>query len=188
MACPKCGSEKLRYSDTFVDPFPVNGATLETACGTAYCAKCGTKLGDTTGTELPFAEAIWLSRTGVADGDTFRSMRSSLGFRAADLARLLQVRPETISNWERAKRPMDRAAWAVLAAMVEDCLACRTTVFDRLVRALNPDTPKGKVRLEAPVYRTERVYPGTKMKMGLPFGITRGGRRRRRRRNSSDAS
>jgi transcriptional regulator with XRE-family HTH domain len=71
----------------------------------------------------------------------FRS--APLGLSGASLAELLDVAPETVSRWESGKRPVDRAAVAVLGSLVVDSLNQRTETIDRL-RALREPPKLGK--------------------------------------------
>lgn len=82
------------------------------------CPVCGEKVID--GKVLLQKErevAASLAREGPVDGESFRFMRTTLRLRAADLAILLDVTPETISKWENGKNPVLRAAWVVVSDM-----------------------------------------------------------------------
>jgi transcriptional regulator with XRE-family HTH domain len=160
MACPKCGSMEEKRSvtlDAFDDPDEyVRGG----AYGTVTCAKCGTLLGESGIDEFDLARAQLLFRVGAGTGRAFRILRTALKFTGADLARLFDVRPETISHWENGKGPVDRAAWIALGALLEDCLACRTTMRERSLAAERPQVPRAPVAVDAPIERPERVFPG----------------------------
>ncbi|HUL59460.1 MAG TPA: helix-turn-helix domain-containing protein [Anaeromyxobacteraceae bacterium] len=69
---------------------------------------------------------------GVGTGEAVRHMRKALGLRATDLARLLDVTPETVSHWETGKCAPNRSAFVALAGMVQDALDDRTVTRDRL--------------------------------------------------------
>jgi hypothetical protein len=58
----------------------------------------------------------------------------------------------------------------VLGALVEDCIACRTTIRDMLLAALDPQKPKGTVKLDALFARGDRPWPAEVMaaKMAPP--------------------
>ncbi|HET9598967.1 MAG TPA: helix-turn-helix domain-containing protein [Anaeromyxobacteraceae bacterium] len=73
-----------------------------------------------------------LADHGVHDGEAFRHLRRALGLRAAELARLLDVTPETISHWETGKSTPARGAFVALAALAQDALDGRTATRDRL--------------------------------------------------------
>ncbi len=74
-------------------------------------------------------------------------MRKVLGFRAEDLAGLLDVTEGTVSRWENDHARVDRAAWATLAAMVSERLAGQSSTLDRLRASKEPREPHGPMRL-----------------------------------------
>jgi transcriptional regulator with XRE-family HTH domain len=61
----------------------------------------------------------------------------------AELARLLDVEPETLSRWENGKTAMPRVSWATVAAMVIEKRGGRHATLDRL-RALAEPKPLAK--------------------------------------------
>ncbi len=61
--------------------------------------------------KLDLAAAQWLADAGARSPETFRFMRKTLGLRAADLAELLDVAPETVSRWERGVLPVEHRAF-----------------------------------------------------------------------------
>jgi DNA-binding transcriptional regulator YiaG len=73
---------------------------------------------DLAAVDLAIAAAI--AGEGPVVGETFSWMRRAMGLQAKTLAELLDVRPESVSRWERGERPMDRAAWLLLAEVVLD--------------------------------------------------------------------
>ncbi len=73
-----------------------------------------------------------LANLGVRTGEALRHMRKALGLRAAELAALLDVTPETISHWETGKVLPNRAAFVAVAALVQDALDGRSTTRERL--------------------------------------------------------
>jgi hypothetical protein len=169
VACPKCGCEEETGDMTLPPLFPNNGLSIEVAYGAVSCAKCQTKLGDTTGSEVSLASAHLLFRLGIATGNAFRQIRLALHYRAQDLAKLFQVRAETISHWENRDGAVDQTAWLALGALLEDCIACRTTMRERLFAALNPAHPTDVVKIVAPIRNPARVYPGdSPMPKGRP--------------------
>jgi YgiT-type zinc finger domain-containing protein len=112
------------------------------------CGKCGE--GFFEGADLERAEllaAAELANRGIREGGVFRFMRKASGLRGADVADLLDVREATISRWENDHDPVDRAAWAALAAIVSEKLAGETTTIDRLRASKAPREPTGPVRL-----------------------------------------
>jgi len=97
------------------------------------CTRCGHVLvapGVLARAHLSVACA--LADHGIQTGDVFRQMRKALGLRAADVATLLGVTPETISHWETGRATPARGAFAALAAMVHEAIEGRTSTRDRL--------------------------------------------------------
>ena len=74
-------------------------------------------------------------------------MRKAAGFRAAEFADLLGVTEGTVSRWENGHAPVDRAAWAALAAIVTERLADQSSTVDRLRASKAPRSVAGPVRL-----------------------------------------
>jgi DNA-binding transcriptional regulator YiaG len=94
--------------------------------------------------DFELAVACELADQGVRTGEAVRHMRKALGLRAADLARLLDFTPETISHWETGKARIGRAAFVVLGALVQDAFGGTSSTRDRLA-ALDDDRPRPKV-------------------------------------------
>jgi DNA-binding transcriptional regulator YiaG len=94
-----------------------------------------------------------LARAGANTPAALRFMRKALGLRAADLAELLEVAPETLSRWENGKQEIDHRALALVGALVADKLHRRETVLERL-RALK--TPR---KLKASVVMRGDIEP-----------------------------
>jgi putative zinc finger/helix-turn-helix YgiT family protein len=112
---------------------PLCGVEATVAAPVARCAACGE--GHLEGEVLARAHlaiGCGLADGGVGSGDALRHLRKALGLRAADLARLLGVTPETISHWETGKLAPSRAAFVAVAAMADEAAAGRTATHDRL--------------------------------------------------------
>ncbi len=132
--CMSCGGE-MRGDATGVVSVPLErcGVTVAVAVPGRACASCGeVQVEDRVAARAQLAAGCALADAGVRNGEAFRHMRKALGLRAADLARLLDVTPETISHWETDRAAPARAAFVALAAMVEESLDGRTTSRDRL--------------------------------------------------------
>jgi putative zinc finger/helix-turn-helix YgiT family protein len=132
--CGACGRAELRDGvQTLSVTLPRCGVVASVATPARRCSGCGELHVD--GDVLSRAHlsvCCALADRGIHGGDVLRHMRKALGLRAADLARLLGVTPETVSHWETGKVPPARAAFATLAAMSEEALDGRTTTRDRL--------------------------------------------------------
>jgi len=127
----------------------VEGRVFVAALPARSCRACGeTSYEPTVLRRFDLHVANHLAEAGVGSGAAFRFMRKALGLRAVDLAKLLDVSPETLSRWETEKRALDRGAFAVLAAAVRDALAGTTATLDTL-RALGaPRTLPRRVQLD----------------------------------------
>lgn len=92
-----------------------------------------------------------LAREGPVDGASFRFMRTTLRLRAADLAVLLDVTPETISKWENGRNPVLRTAWLVVADMALENVEKdkRKPLRERLQALAKGKRPRKRVRLDA---------------------------------------
>jgi DNA-binding transcriptional regulator YiaG len=82
--------------------------------------------------ELEMAAA--LAESGPVVGETFVWMRKALGLQSKQLARLLDVRPETITRWETDVVPVDRAAWFTLSELVLERIGRPRDLHQRLER------------------------------------------------------
>jgi YgiT-type zinc finger domain-containing protein len=112
------------------------------------CGKCGEgffDLADLSRADL--LAATELANRGIQEGAAFRFMRKAAGLRGADIAELLNVREATVSRWENDHDPVDRAAWAALAAIVSEKAAGQTTTIDRLRASKAPRDVTGPLRL-----------------------------------------
>lgn len=131
--CPGCGHPLHDGLETLTVTLPRSGVVASIAAPARRCTGCGeVKVDREAVWRAHLAVACALADRGVQTGDALRHMRNALGLRAADLAHLLGVTPETISHWETGRLPPTRAAFVAVAAMVDDVRAGRTTTRDRL--------------------------------------------------------
>jgi DNA-binding transcriptional regulator YiaG len=146
--CPKCGSAYVRgFRD---ERFDMDGLTALVQVPTLTCNQCKLTETDASLAQMELAFAGFVSRAGTGSGHAFRLFRKALGLRATQLAQWLNLRPETLSRWENRQGTVDRAAWPVLAAMVEDRLEGRTRTLDRVQAsaAPRPSTRTVKIGLD----------------------------------------
>ncbi len=132
--CGACGEGALRDgTETLSVALPRCGVVASVVTPARCCAACGdVRIGRTELARAHLAIARELADRGVHTGDALRHMRKALGLRAADLARLLDVTPETVSHWETGRFLPGRAAFVAVAAMVQEALEGRTSTRDRL--------------------------------------------------------
>lgn len=89
-----------------------------------------------------------LAELGASSNEAFKFMRTAIGMRAADLAALLDVAPETVSRWETGQRSVDRGALMVLGAIVLDQIEGKTKTLDRLQALREPAKSTAEVRID----------------------------------------
>jgi DNA-binding transcriptional regulator YiaG/DNA-binding MarR family transcriptional regulator len=68
------------------------------------------------------AVAAELARRGPISGETLRWIRKAAALERMDMSQLLGVSVETIASWEEGRRPMDVAAWTVIASLALDAI------------------------------------------------------------------
>lgn len=85
------------------------------------CAACGLVLFADRDVETFDARVgALLSEAGIDTPEVLRFLRKVLGLQGKELARLLGVRPETVSRWEQGRAKMTRAGYALLRQLVKD--------------------------------------------------------------------
>lgn len=148
--CSECDRERLLQT-TEPNTLTVAGRSFSANVPAWRCEACGkTHLDGSSFEDFELAVALELATQGPASGETFRFMRKSIGMRAADLAELLDVTPETVSRWETDKLRVARAAWATLADMVVEHAEGASRMLDRLRRLRKPKRLAKALRLELP--------------------------------------
>ena len=121
--CPTCGKGRLRNGES-VEEYEFGSVTFKVTVPASVCSACGEAL--VAGPDLQRAElavAAKVAALGLVSAETFRFMRAAVGLKGLELARLLQVTPESLSRWENGKREVDRSAWILLADLVIDHVA-----------------------------------------------------------------
>ena len=132
MRCFACKSEALTTSTT-ADEFRFGDAVYSVVVPCLRCEACGelTVAGaDSERAELAVAYA--LSAHGSVTGAAFRHMRKVVGISRGDMAGMLGVVPETVSRWEHDERAVDRAAWLLMATIVDEHRLGRSETLARL--------------------------------------------------------
>ncbi|MGZ3416319.1 MAG: hypothetical protein ACXWUG_30230 [Polyangiales bacterium] len=149
--CPACQGLD-RWIDKTVDvTHQISGHEFVGAVPARECMACGNVLLDPRAQEhLCLRIASVIADSGLSTGRAFRFMRKAIAMRASDLARLLQVAPETISRWETERRAVDPSSFALLAAIARERLEGRNTVLAGLERLTAPATLPSRLRVEEP--------------------------------------
>jgi putative zinc finger/helix-turn-helix YgiT family protein len=151
MKCPTCGSERWERGTT-PEELSIEGRTFKAELCADVCQSCGEAL--VTADELgrfEVAVAVELARGGARSGEAIKFMRKAIGLRAAALAELLDIAPETLSRWETGAedRTAPRAYVVMLEAVVLEHAAGSSATLDRLrvLREVPPALPSA-VRIE----------------------------------------
>ena len=116
MRCVSC-----RKTDTF-RPWegPITLMGIEVMAHGLRCENCGEILFDADEVRRQErAVASGLVARGVRTGKEFKFVRKLAGLQAVDLAAMLDVRPETVSRWERDTIPVPRTAAFALGELYE---------------------------------------------------------------------
>jgi putative zinc finger/helix-turn-helix YgiT family protein len=83
------------------------------------CSSCDETLFTGLEVDRQFGEvARVIAQRGIRTADELKFVRKATGFRAAEVAELLDVRPETISRWERGEAEIPRAAVYVVSQLL----------------------------------------------------------------------
>ena len=83
-------------------------------------------------------------RSGMRTGSSFRFLRKTIGLSAVELARIIGVRPESISRWESGRRVVDRGAFFELESLVAESASGERPSVRSMIDALN--SPKELAR------------------------------------------
>lgn len=144
--CTNCGKTSLAAGEQPIT-LDVGERSFDGLVAGWHCRSCGERSYD--GQDLEAFEqlaAAWLAEHGVRTPEELKFMRKAVGIRAADLASLLGVTPETVSHWETGKHAADLAVRSEIAAIVLETLSRPTNARSRLQAQGHPDTTR-KVRL-----------------------------------------
>jgi putative zinc finger/helix-turn-helix YgiT family protein len=145
--CVECGSENLSAGDQPIT-LDVGDRSFDGLVRGWRCSQCEELYYD--GQDLEDFEhqaAAWLAKHGVRTHHELKFMRKAVGIRAADLAKWLDVTPETVSHWETGKHTPDIAVRLAIGRLVLDAIERTTTTVDQLRLHGNPDNAR-KVRIE----------------------------------------
>lgn len=116
--CPECGSGVKRVTGTMSRKLA--GHTFTADLPADRCANAHAFYRHRDLSAFDRAVAVVLVEAGVLAGDVLRFLRGVLGLEGQELAELLGVRRETLSRWERGRRPIDLAVYTVLRQLILD--------------------------------------------------------------------
>lgn len=120
-------------------------ARVCTSCGESYFS-------DDDVAAFDLAVAAKLAEAGITDAEALKFMRKVTGLNGKDFAELLEVRPETVSRWEKNKRPIDRATYAIIRQLIFDRLHGTTTMADFLRSLRKPKRLPRRVKVKVDLH------------------------------------
>lgn len=127
----------------------VAGYRFTTSFPAQVCDACGeTYFDDTTVANFDLAVAARLADAGVTKAEALKFMRKVTGLQGKEFAQLLHVRPETVSRWEQAKRPIDRATYAIVRQLISEKMRGSTGMADYLRSLQKPKKLPKVVKLD----------------------------------------
>ena len=136
--CHDCKSEDLstvKVDETYA--FAEFDVTV-TDVPVTRCGSCAAQtISSATLGDVEMAVATQLAQAGIVTGETLRFMRKALGLSAKELAEMLNLNAETVLRWEKGERPVDWAAWSLMASVVAMDDGPRAEALARL-RRLSP--------------------------------------------------
>jgi putative zinc finger/helix-turn-helix YgiT family protein len=148
--CPSCKGRDFT-EEKLEETREVSGYTFTAYLSVYKCVSCSETLFHLE--EIgKFEREIsgWLAKEGILSGEAFRFMRKTTGIRAKELARLLDLTPETLSRWEKGHRLPDKKAMMVMGALVLDSLKGEETTMKRLQRLGSSSRAGKSIDLNAP--------------------------------------
>ena len=84
---------------------------------------------------------------GEVGPQAFRFLRRAAGLQGSRLAELLDVTPGTVSRWENGRKPLERRAVALVAALALEAQGDRAATRDLLERLATRRKPRKRVLL-----------------------------------------
>jgi DNA-binding transcriptional regulator YiaG len=145
--CPRCNEAELRPA---LYPYAreLDGRTFKAELEARSCAKCGEML-------IPRPALLAADRaltaalaSGPVGPEGFRWLRRAAGLAALELAALLDLTPGTVSRWENSKKPLERRAVAVVAALALEALGEPPRTRELLGKLASGRKPAKRVRLD----------------------------------------
>ncbi len=146
--CVTCGKGPLKSAEIELCR-EVAGHVFTATIPATVCEACGEEY--TAGEDLGRFErtiARTLLDAGETSGEAFKFARKAMGIRAADLAQILGVTPETVSRWETGVHPIDPMALALLALLARDAAAGSTSTLEALKARAEPKPLAKRVALK----------------------------------------
>jgi DNA-binding transcriptional regulator YiaG len=163
--CPKCKATDFRPA-LYTYAREVDGRTFKAEVAARRCAKCDEML--IAGPALLAADRALTSvlASGSVGPEGFRWLRRAAGLASLELAALLDVTPGTVSRWENGKKPLERRAVALVAALALEAAGQHASTRDLLGRLASGRKPARRVRLGRARRGSEMAKPYQKRGRG----------------------
>lgn len=145
--CPRCDAPEFGPAlHAYVRE--VDGRIFKAELEARRCAKCGE--------ELVLREALLAAdraltaalASGPVGPEGFQWLRRAAGLAAQDLAGLMDLTPGTVSRWENSKKPLERRAVAIVAALALEALGEPANLRAVLDNLASDPKPAKRVRLD----------------------------------------
>lgn len=113
-----CKRDAVKRVENYEQTLDHAGVSVATVAPALVCEACGETVHDALSVESRERQLTGaLVAAGVPNAKAFKYVRKALDLRAADLAKLLDVTPESLSRWETGTREIPRYARAILATL-----------------------------------------------------------------------
>jgi len=146
--CPSCKVGKLQ-SRTIERSRRVAGHVFTARLPARVCVACGESFfADATVSNFDLLVGARMAEAGVTDAEALKFMRKVTGLNGKQFAELLEVRPETVSRWEKDKRPIDRATYAVIRQLLFDRMHGSSETADYLRSLRRPKRLPKRVKID----------------------------------------
>lgn len=127
----------------------LDGRTFAGDLAGTHCEACGqTRVSGPAALAFERALVAELAR-GEVGPQGFRFLRRAAGLQASRLAELLDVTPGTVSRWENGRKPLERRAIALVAALALEKQGERAGTRELLERLATGRKPSKRVFLGA---------------------------------------
>src|SRR2546423_3538489 len=146
--CPTCSGTAFQPA-TYVARRDLDGRRFTGDVPARKCISCGELLISGPGLGA-FERAITLelARGGEVGPEGFRWLRKAAGLKAVRLAQLLDVTPMQVSRWENGRKPLERRAVALVAALAIEQTEGKTATRAILEALAARNKPQKRVRLD----------------------------------------
>lgn len=147
--CPACGEGRL-VASTITETREVANLEFASEVAAERCDACGEVFTESAALErFELGVAAELAMAGARSGSALRFMRTALGLRSAELAGILDVRPETYSRWETGDQEPPVHVMVLVGRIAQDRLDGTSRTIEAL-QAVGSPRKKMNVTIQLP--------------------------------------